>query len=337
LKGLSERKIDVFTHILPPKYKAALEKKAKPSMYMNANNAHSALWDLDIRFAAMSRFEGLAQVLTLAPPPLEYALNPRDASDLARMANDQLADLAARYPDQFVAAVACLPMNDVDTALKETDRAIKELHLKGVQIFTPANGRAVDRPEFMALYQKLQEHDLPIWIHPSRDTNVPDYCEEGFSRYMLSTTLGWPYETSLAMARLVFSGVLERFPNLKFVTHHAGDMIPFFEQRIARRVVARDDRSKPEHTEKLEKPPIEYFRKFYADTAIAGNTAGLTCALSFFGPTNLVFGTDYPYGENNGLLKVEQTIGSVESMNLSSGDQAKIFHENTERILRLPK
>ena len=331
------RKIDIFAHILPPKYKEALNKKARYSFYIEANNANPALSDLDIRFRVTDRYEELVQVLTLGAPPVEYVVDSKDALELAKLANDEMAELVIKYPGRFLAAVACLPMNNIDAALREADRAVKELNFKGVQIYTPLNGKPLDRPEFLGLYQKMADYDLPIWIHPARDLDIPDYNGEKVSKYRLFTSFGWPYETTLAMARLVFSGVLERYPNVKFITHHCGGMIPYFEQRIAvRKIYNSEDTSiKPEHVEKLSKPPIEYFRKFYADTAISGSTPALICAHAFFGTDHLLFGADYPYGAEHGELKLRQTINSINSMDVPQSDKERIFKKNSERILHL--
>ena len=225
-------KIDIFCHILPPRTKEVLFKKARSCNYIDTDNTRPALFDLDRRFRAMDHFEGLRQVLTLGLPPLEYVLSPADAADLARMANDEMAELVSRYPDRFVAAVAGLPLNDIDASLRETERAIRDLKFKGIQIFSSINGKPLDRDEFMPLYEMMAGYDLPLWIHPARDKTVPDYADEPYSKFTLFTAFGWPYETTLAMARLVFSGIPERFSTLKFITHHCGAMIPFFYKRV---------------------------------------------------------------------------------------------------------
>jgi len=336
VKELSSQKIDIFTHILPLKYKEALYKKARNCYYIETDKSNPMLSDLDLRFSIMDRFEGLKQVLTLGVPPLEYVLNPNDAVELAKMANDEMAELVAKYPDRFVAAVACLPMNNIDAALKEADRAISELNFKGVLIYSSINRKPLDRPEFLDLYQKMAEYDLPIWIHPAKDRNIPDYPGEKVSKYRLFTSFGWPYETTLAMARLVFSGILERYPTVKFITHHCGAMIPYFEQRIAGRKVRDTDIGvKPKYVEELSRPPIEYFRKFYADTVIGGSTPALMCGYAFFGSENLLFGSDMPYGNLNTEIGLKRIISSVESMGVSRSDKENIFEKNAKRILHL--
>ncbi len=145
-KKESGEKIDIFPHILPKKYNEALLKKSRPCYNLEANRLRPALVDLDLRFKTMDRFGGLKNVLTLGAPPIEFAVSPKDAVDLARIANDEMAELVRKYPDRFVAAVASLPMTDVDASLRETDRAIKDLKMKGIQIFSSVNGKALDSP-----------------------------------------------------------------------------------------------------------------------------------------------------------------------------------------------
>ena len=143
-----------------------------------------------------------------------------------------MAELVLKYPDRFLAGVACLPMNDMDAALTETDRAITDLGLKGVLIYTPINDKPLDAPEFIPLYEKMCQYNLPILIHPMRNPDYPDYRTENASKYRVYNTFGWPYETTVAMTRIVFSGILEKYPNLKFVTHHCGGMVPYLAERI---------------------------------------------------------------------------------------------------------
>ncbi len=317
-------KIDIFTHILTPKYKEALDKKARYSYYQELNNLAPTLCDLDTRFRVMDRYEGLKQVLTIAVPPLESVVDPTTATELARIANNEMAELVAKYPDRFVAAVASLPMNNIDAALREIDRAIRELNLKGIQIFTPSNGKPLDSPEFMPLYDKMSEYDLPIWIHPVGDRDVPDYEGEDHSRHGLWMLIRWPYETTAAMARLVFSGVLEKHPNIKFITHHLGAMVPFFAQRIG-----------AWRRQWLSKPPTEYLQMFYGDTATNGSIPALMCGYAFFGADHIVFGTDMPYADREGGKTTEQTITAVEAMDIPDSEKKKIFEGNAKRLLVL--
>ena len=323
----SNEKIDIFPHILPRKYNEALLKKSRPCYNLEANRLRPALVDLDLRFKTMDKFEGLKQVLTLGAPPIEFAVSPRDAVDLARMANDEMAELVNKYPDRFVAAAASLPMSDVDASLRETERAIKELKCKGIQIFSSINGKPLDSPEFLPLYEKMAQYDLPILIHPGRDKEVPDYPGEKSAKYALFVAFGWPYETSMAMGRLVYSGIMEKYPNLKLIAHHCGAMVPFFSVRIP--VVAAAGEGE---IMKLTKPPMEYFKRFYGDTVLGGNTSAMMCGYTFFGADHMLFGTDYPYP---GDVLLDAVIKAIERMNITEEEKTKIFSKNARRILNL--
>ncbi|MFQ5827029.1 MAG: amidohydrolase family protein, partial [Dehalococcoidia bacterium] len=222
-------KIDIFAHLMPTKYKEALYKQAGRTFFMLEI---PTLSDLEKRFRVMDAYgEDYRQVVTTVGPVPEALGGPEVAYDLARLANDEIAEAVAHHPDRFAAGVGTLPMNNMDAALKEAERAIKELGLKGVIIHTPINGKPMDSPEFMPLYELMSGFDLPIWIHPRRE-QTPDYATEHTSRYWIWCIWGWPYETTAAMTRLVFSGVFDKFPNLKFITHHCGAMVPYFEKRI---------------------------------------------------------------------------------------------------------
>jgi predicted TIM-barrel fold metal-dependent hydrolase len=328
--------IDIFPHIMTKKYKDELYKRAGQRFYLrDVTDATPALWDLEARFRIMDEYDGLAQVLTVASPPVEDVFDPEDAATLSKIANDDLAELVTKYPDRFVGAAACLPMNNMDAALKEVDRALRDLGLKGVQIYSPINDKPLDHPDFMPLYEKMAEYDLPIWIHPKRDMEFADYRTETRSKYWVFSMFGWPYETTAAMTRLVFSGVLERWPNIKFITHHCGGMVAFFSARIAGGQEYAEKRLKAKFKRALSKPPIEYFRMFYADTALYGAMPSLMCGYSFFGAEHLLFATDMPYDAEGGEVYTKETIDAVEQMPISVSERRKIFEDNARRILKL--
>jgi predicted TIM-barrel fold metal-dependent hydrolase len=248
-----------------------------------------------------------------------------------------MAELVYKYPDRFVAAVACLPMNNMDAALKEADRAIRDLRFRGVLIYTPIDDKPLDSPEFMPLYEKMAHYDLPILIHPMRSPNYADYRTETESKFKVFSTFGWPYETTVAMTRIVFSGILQKYPNLKFVTHHAGGMVPYLEERIKQFYDVGEMRRGEKYVHGLTKPPIEYYRMFYADTALYGSTPALMCAHAFFGPDRLLFGVDMPLGDTElGNRNYRQTIRAIEQMDIGDEGKTKIYEDNARKIYRLP-
>ncbi len=334
-------KIDMFPHILPLKYKEALVKRLPSAAYRPyqlIQEGFPTLTDLESRFTIMDKHEGLVQVLTLTIPFVERVAEPKGAVELAKLGNDELAELVGKYPDRFVAAIGNLPMNDIDAALDELDRIVNELHFRGIQICTNINGKPLDAPEFMPLYEKMEKYNLPILLHPMRSATTPDYTVEDASKYEIYSIFGWPYETSAAMTRLVFGHVLQKYPDIKFITHHCGAMIPYFDQRISsfynfRRIHRKDG---DDYTRGFTKSPLEYFKMFYADTALNGSTPGLMCGYAFFGADHILFGTDMPYDNQNGHLIVKQTIKSIEQMEIPDSEKKKIFDDNVKKILRLP-
>ncbi len=329
-------KIDIASHILPTKYKKGIDEAAPGHVQQNINNMLPTLWDLDLRFRLMDKYD-LMHVLTLSRPPIEEVLSdPKKSLDLTKLANDEIAELVVKYPDRFPAAVASVALNNRDASLKELERAIVDLKFRGVQIYTHVNDRPLDSPEFEPLWEMMSRYKLPIWIHPTHGVTSIDYRGEKESKYIIAGTFGWPYETTAAMTRLVFSGVLERWPNLKFITHHAGGMIPFYEQRI----IAFHDLAEMQYGDKhrigLTRAPIEYYKMFYGDTAIYGNTPGLMLARAFFGVDHLLFGTDFPFAGHNGERVTRQTVNAIEEMDISDKEKKKIFEDNARAVMRLP-
>lgn len=334
-------KIDFFTHIITPKYKEALYKKADERFFREnwdkVIDGTPALFDLNNRLRVLEKYEGLSQVLTTASPALEECATPENAVYLAKIANDEMAELVSKYPDKFTAAVACLPLNDMEASLLEAERAIKQLKLRGIQIYTPSSGKAIDSPEFMVLYQEISRYDVPIWIHPARARNVPDYSSESHSRFYIYQMFGWPYETTAAMVRLVFSGVFDKFPDIKFITHHCGAMLPYFSERLVIGQDYAEANLKAKWKRALKKPPIDYFKMFYADTALNGNAAALACGYEFFGAERIVFATDFPYDDRMGERFTGEVIKNVETMKITAKEKKLIFEGNARKLLHLDK
>jgi uncharacterized protein len=337
--------IDIAAHILPEKYKKELYR-AMGGQFQQAEGTPT-ITDLESRFRIMDRYDGYMQVLTVCGPPLDGVVSPKDATRLARVANDEVAELVFRYPDRFVGGVATLSMSDIPAAVEELDRAINQLKLRGFTLWTPqfsyepglkgfpVSGKAIDAARLDPLYERMESYNLPIWIHPATEA-AAHYAGELKGRYYAWQVFSWPYETTLAMNRLVFGGVLDRYPNLKFITHHCGAMVPYFERRIKLSHDFAEMRLKRRHKEGLRKGVLDYFRMFYNDTAISGSTPGLMCAHAFFGGDHLLFGTDMPFDSQTGHVAIRETIRSIEEMDIPEGDKKKMFEENARKLMRLP-
>jgi len=309
-------KIDVFSHIMTEKYLALYRKKV-PAIENEIEIYTRPVVDLKMRLKLMERYPDVLQMLTVAKVPLEKYVKPKDAVQLARIANDELTELLVEHADRFYGAAACLPMNDIEAALEEADRAITKLKLQGIQIYTRIAGERLDSPKFKPLFAKMAGYKLPIWLHP--ETNDAFDWDGGL--------YSWPYETTSAMLRLVKSGIFYEYPDLKFIVHHAGAMVPFFAERLRWYVSASKVFVENE-------PDIyEHFHNFYVDTALYGHTAGLQCAYDYYGADHMLFGTDAPLGPRWGMI--EGTIRSIERMEIPAAEKEKIFSQNAIDIFKL--
>jgi uncharacterized protein len=265
----------------------------------------------------MDLFGDYRQVLVLAVPPLEEVGPPAIAADFARLANDEMAALVAKHPDRFAGFVASLPLNDVDASLMEVDRAAGSMGALGVQLFTNVLGAPLDDPRFEPLFSRIEELDRAVWLHPTRQFEA---------NYGLWWSLGWPYETAAALSRLVYSGTMERHPRLKVIAHHGAGMVPHFSARLGMGPGYRQVK------DTLPRPPLDYFRRFYADTALFGAAHAVRCVIDFFGTSHVLFGTDTPLGPENA---VEATIQDIESIALDAAQRESVYAGNAVELLHL--
>jgi predicted TIM-barrel fold metal-dependent hydrolase len=333
-------KIDIFNHLFPKSFFDKMIEVA-PNQKDIGKRVRSVpvIVDLEKRFRVMDQFEDYVQVICLPNPPLEVLGSPDVTSKLAQIANDGMAEYVAKYPDRFPGFIASLSLSNPDAALIELDRAIKDLKAVGVQFFSNANGAPLDLPEFKPLFAKMADFDLPIWIHPARAANFPDYLTEKKSKYEIWWTFGWPYETSVAMSRIVFAGYFDKYPNLKIITHHLGGMIPYFEGRVGPGWDQLGSRTSDEDytviLKQLKKRPLDYFKMFYADSAVFGSVAATKCGLEFFGADNVLFASDSPFDPEKGPGYIRETIKVIAELPISDSDRQKIFEGNAKRLLKL--
>ncbi|HVM78870.1 MAG TPA: amidohydrolase family protein [Stellaceae bacterium] len=337
-------KLDIFPHIFPRAYFDKMVEVAPDRGAIKRWLNIPVLYDLEARLRMMEEFRDYRQILTLSLPAIEFVAPPDKSPELARIANDGMAEIVARRPDRFPGFVASLPMNNLPATLAEMTRAIEQLGARGVQIFTNVLGRPLDDPDFAPIFERMHAYDLPIWMHPTRGPGMSDYATEKKSKYEIWWLFGWPYETSAAMARMVFSGFFDRWPRLKIITHHMGAMVPFFEARIALGMDQMGTRTSDEDLTVLVKQmnargrrPVDYFRMFYNDTSVNGSRSAIRCGLDFFGIDRCLFGTDCPFDPEGGPVFIRETIKAIDGLELSSADRAKLYLGNAQHMLRLPR
>ena len=299
--------VDMAAHILTPNF---VKKYAAlvPSIKERVEMRTPAVSNLEMRLRLMNRYPNVLQVLTMANLPLErYVEKTSDAVELAKTGNDDFAELIMKYPDKFMGAAAIVPMNDVDEACKEAERAIKDYGLQGIQLYTRINDVPVAEEQFRPIFKMMDDFGLPIWIHPTKNSQLdPD-----------DDVFNWEFELTSCMHKLVVSGIFKEFPDIKIIIHHAGAMVPFNTGRV-------------HYTLNLYPLPYknlsEDFHKFYVDTAIYGNTTGLMDSYAFYGAEHMVFGTDAPLGPKWGMI--EGTIESIERMDIPEDEKRMIFKQN---------
>lgn len=333
------RKIDIFTHIWP---KAFHEKLLRTTGNMRDMHRRSEavpmMTNLDVRFKVMDKFPGYQQILSLASPPVDAVGAPEDWRELARLGNDSMAELCQKYPERFPSFLAAVPLRDPEGAIAEARRAIGQLGACGIQIPANVSGKSLDAPEFREIFQEVENLGKPIWIHPARTANIPDFAAEEKSIYEIWWTFGWPYESSAAQARIVFSKMLDEMPKLKFIIHHAGGMVPFFEGRVGAGWSQLGKRtSDTDYTgllKELKLPHLQYFKKFfYADTATFGSKAALECALSFYGPGHVLFSSDAPFDPEGGPMYIRETIRAIDALDIPRATREAIYFRNALKLL----
>lgn len=329
--------IDIFNHFMPPGHFKRLGSLNPGHPVLTAFPRVPALVDIDERLRLLDEFGEMQHVMSLANPPLELLAGPDKTPDMARAANDELAEICRKYPDRFPTFIAALPMNNVEASLAETDRTIKELGACGVEMFTNVVGKPLSLPEYRPLFAKMVEYDLPVWIHPIRSAQFSDYSSEPASEHEIWFSFGWPYETTACVTRLIYSGIFDEMPSLKIITHHMGGMIPYFPGKVNlgfRQIFFGTPEKNPVAAEAgLKKLPMEYFKMLYADTAL-GEVAPTRCGHAFFGTPKCLFASDAPFDPEKGRGLLRKSIAAVNALEIPQAEKDAIFAGNARKLLK---
>jgi uncharacterized protein len=333
--------IDAFNHFFPKRFFAGvLETPAAQKDMGKRVRGIPALYDLDKRLAIVDQFPDYSQILSLSMPAIDRLWGPAKAPRWATIGNDELAELCAKHPDRFPGWAASLAMNAPDAAVKEVERAAKN-GVNAFQLHTNVDGAPLDEDRFFPVLEAIAKTGRPILLHPIRTREMADYRNEKVSKYEINSVIGWPFETGAALARLVFSGIIDRLPDLKIVTHHLGGIIPYFEGRVGHSWDQLGSRTSDEDyasiLKRLKKRPLDYFKEFYGDTALAGARGPTICGISFFTPDRVLFASDCPFDPEKGTGYIRATIEVMESLDLSKQDMEKICHGNAETMFGLKR
>jgi len=333
------RTIDAFNHFFPKRYYDALLQTPAGAKGLGMRvRGIPALSDLDLRLRLVESFDDYAQVLSHGLPPIERLWGPDKSPEMARVANDGLAEIVTKHPQYFAGWSALLPMNAPEAAAKEAERVLGN-GANAIQLATNADGVPLDAPQFLPVFEVIANSGKPVLLHPARTRDMPDYPTEKYSKYEICSVLGWPYETGVTLARLVFSGIMDRFPGLKVIAHHLGGVIPYLEGRVAHSFDQLGVRASDEDyslvLKSLKKCPYDYFKDFYGDTAVEGARAATICGLDFFGADHVLFASDCPFDKQKGPGYIRATMKVLDSIALSNLEREKICRRNAVKLFGL--
>jgi aminocarboxymuconate-semialdehyde decarboxylase len=323
--------IDFHNHFYPPEYLEAIQRGPSnirvtfdtdnnpllhyPGDYNIIVPTHR---DINLRAAAIEKAGVDRQILSFTTPGTHIE-SPERSKELARIVNDSFAKIINEHGDRFT-ALATLPLNNPNASVAELEHAFSDLGFRGVTVFSNINGIALSDQRFWPVYEKADKWQAVLYIHPSFPVGV-----EAMTDYWLMPLVGFTFDTTLAAAKLVFSGVVEKFPSISWVLGHLGGAIPYLAERLDRGFSAFK-----ECRENISQKPSEYLKKFYYDT-VNFDVRALQFAVDFAGADHLVAGSDYPHQ----IGSLEKMVESIEKLSISDKEKAGIYCENAAKLLRL--
>lgn len=239
------------------------------------------------------------------------------ALELCRILNDAFADAHAKYPRRFL-AFARLPMVDMDDCARELERCYKDLKMHGVMMPTNVAGKYIDEAEFATFWEALATEGKPLFLHPA---NAP--CQPNWDKYSLHQKILWPTDSTLAISRIVYAGVFDRYPNLKLIGSHLGGMILLYLDRLNWREGNPVCKEEPEH----------YFKKIYYDTAGPIRATFIKLVYDTVGAEQILFGADYPHGRGGRDDQFyPMTLKEMEELDIPRADKEKIYYLNAKKL-----
>jgi len=326
-------KIDFHNHFYPTEYLKKLEQwgrryefvrdatglkivKEKGARFLSLTPQHQ---NPEQRIVDMDRIGIDLQVLTLSNPNVYFSTRKRNLT-LSKIANDHFADLCQKYPRRFV-GFASAPLGHPEDAINELHRSVNDLGLKGVVLGSNVNGQHLHSKEFWPFYEEVHRLALPIFIHPM----VPPYTES-MVEFSLVPLVGFLMDTTLSVAKMVYSGLFEKYPNLTLILPHLGGVLPFLFERLD-----NGYRAYGECREHITNPPSKYLKQFYYDT-VSFHRPALICTHDSVGADHMVLGSDYPHV----IGDLPKSVSAIADLDISESDKSKIFGENGKKILKIP-
>jgi len=322
--------IDVHNHFYPPSYLEELKKGKYVAKLTEDEDGNYILAyegdynvivpghrDIEYRLELLDKVGIQTQILSLTTPGAH--IEERDKGIyLAKITNDDFAEITQKYPGRFY-GLAALPLQDPEESAKELERAVKELGLIGGTIFTNVEGKNLDDPSFLCLYETAQKLDVPLFIHPTTPTPSDNFLD-----YRLVASLGFTFDTTLVVSRLIFSGILDKVPGLKLIASHLGGCLPYLAERLDRCHAAFPE------LKNIERKPSDYIKDIYID-CVSFEPKAVEFALNYMGDKRLLVGSDYPHQ----IGDIEKAVKIVNKIDISEEQRELIFHKNAEELFKL--
>ena len=321
--------IDFHNHYYPPAYLDALRNGPSAVEVTIDNDGNPRIYypgdynicvpghrDIDYREQVLIEHGVDTQVITLTTPGT-HVETPATAARFAALVNDAFAHVKETKRGRFV-PLATLPLNDPAASVRELDRACRQLHFPGACLFSNVNGVGLNEPQYLPLYELANDLDAVLFIHPTHPLGV-----EAMTDFWLMPLVGFLMDTTLAAAKLVFSGIPERYPRIQFVLGHLGGAIPYLAERLDRGYEAFS-----ECRANIPRPPSEYLKQFYYDTVNFDKRA-IELAIAFAGVDHILAGSDYPHQ----IGSIPKMLETIQSLELEEDERAAILGGNAERLL----
>jgi aminocarboxymuconate-semialdehyde decarboxylase len=325
--------IDIHNHFYAPKLLSAIEKGKFRDLRVERDSWNRKLivhkgtravtitdpmTNVDMRLEDMEKAGVDIQVLSLTIPGVDF-LDPEEGLEYAQASNEEIAGVCSRHSDHFV-GIASVPLKDTEASLQETERAVKELGMKGMCIGSHIDGLFIDDERFWPFFSEVEKLSVPILIHPRTPPG-----NEAMNDYRLAPMIGYEMDLCLAVVRIAFSGLMERYPKLKFIISHLGGAIPYLIARIENSYNAY-----PECRVKISKSPLTYIKKMYFDT-VSFYEPALMCAYAFSKAGKLVMGSDYPHV----IGDIKRAVTSINKLPISATAKRMILGDNLKKLLKL--
>jgi len=327
---LPGRKLDLHTHYYPEVYferirglpsEFSFDKSPSGQTIIKYRGARffgvtPPMTNVSQRLEDMDRVGIDVEVISLSTPNVFFT-DAQHQPEIARMVNDAYAELIARHPARFK-GFASIPMDSPDAALNELHRAINELKLNGVILLSNIGGKPLTSPEYRPFFAEANRMKLCILLHPMLPANT-----EPFREYVLGPIIGFMFDTTLAVARMCFDGMLREFPDIRWIVGHLGGAVPYLMERMD-----NGWRDFPECRAKIDELPSTYLQRLYYDT-VNFNPHMLNMVREMIGADHMVMGSDYPHL----LGSIDRAVSSIESLSIPEDEKQKIFEGTALAIL----